>query len=383
MQADAGFRSFFLGGFECSTHRLRQRKRLDLIAATQHDSFCEADYARLREIGISSARDGVRWHLIETSPYRYDFGSLIPMLRAARNTGLQVIWDVFHYGWPDDLDIFSPEFLRRFGVFAREVARVVIDESDSIPYFCPVNEISFFAWGAGDFEVLNPFARGRGEELKAQLVRAAITAIDNIRSVAPHARFVQIDPIINVVTSPGASQAERDAAASYNRAQCDAWDMLSGRLRPDLGGAPEYLDIIGANYYVHNQWVYEGKFIEASDPRYKPLHEILGDVYGRYSRPLFIAETGIEDERRPEWLRYVCDEVVKAIQRGIPVEGICLYPVLNYPGWDDERHCHAGLWDSCNGSGHRGIYAPLAEEIERQRARIQRLLLRPTAIEGG
>jgi hypothetical protein len=135
MQADAGFRSFFLGGFECSTHRLRQGKRLDLIAATRHDSFCEADYARLREIGISSARDGVRWHLIETSPYRYDFGSLIPMLRAARNTGLQVIWDVFHYGWPDDLDIFSPEFLRRFGVFAREVARFVRNADEPVDSF--------------------------------------------------------------------------------------------------------------------------------------------------------------------------------------------------------------------------------------------------------
>lgn len=95
----------------------------------------------------------------------------------------------------------------------------------------------------------------------------------------------------------------------------------------------------------------------------------------RYSRPLFIAETGIEDEHRPEWLRYICDEVVEAIQRGIPVEGICSYPILNYPGWEDECHCHAGLWDSCDSSGHREIYIPLAEEIERQRARIQRVLV--------
>lgn len=279
MQAQCGFRSFFLGGFECSSHRLRQGKRLDLIAATQHDRFCEADYARLRETGICSARDGVRWHLIETSPYRYDFSSLVPMLRAARKTGMQVIWDVFHYGWPDDLDIFSPEFLRRFAAFAGEVARVVCDESDNIPYFCPVNEISFFAWGACDFEVLNPFARGGGQELKTQLVRAAISAIHSIRSVVRHVRFVQVDPVINLVTSPGANEAEIHGAAAHTRAQFDAWDMLSGRLRPDLGGGPEYLDIIGANYYVHNQWVYEGKFIEASDPRYKPLHQILGELY--------------------------------------------------------------------------------------------------------
>ena len=64
-----------------------------------------------------------------------------------------------------------------------------------------------------------------------------------------------------------------------------------------------YLDIIGANYYVHNQWVLDGKFIERNDPRYRPLHQLFGDLYRRYGKPLFIAETGIEDDRRPEWLR--------------------------------------------------------------------------------
>lgn len=372
MRTDSGLQSFFLGGFECSTHRLRQGKRLDLIAATQHDRYCEADYARLRDLGLTSARDGIRWHLIETSPYQYDFRSLIPMIRAARNAGIQIIWDLFHYGWPDDLDIFSCEFLHRFGRFAREVARVLSDQSDEVPYFCPVNEISFFAWAAGDFGILNPFASGRGQELKVQLVRATMTAMDNIRTVSPHARFVQVDPVINVVPPSETSAAELITAAAHTGAQFEAWDMLSGRIRPELGGSPEYLDIIGANYYIHNQWVHQGTFIEASDPRYKPLHQMLVEAHARYCRPLLIAETGIEGQRRPEWLRYICGEIARAIQCGVPVEGICLYPILNYPGWDDERDCHAGLWDACKGSDYRGIYGPLAEELERQRLSLER-----------
>src|SRR5438045_249068 len=80
------FQSFWIGGFECSTHRLPRRKtlgrfagcRLDLIAATGHDQFALQDYARLQEVGIRTARDGVRWHLIEKSPFRYDFSSLVP-----------------------------------------------------------------------------------------------------------------------------------------------------------------------------------------------------------------------------------------------------------------------------------------------------------------
>src|SRR5689334_18633034 len=146
METQCGLRSFFVGGFECSSHRLSNDTRLDLIAATAHDRFCESDYRRLLDKAISSVRDGVRWHLIEKSPYVYDFSSFLPMLRAAHAVGIQVIWDLFHYGWPDDLDIFSPEFISRFAAFAREIARVVNSETDEVAYFCPVNEISFFAW---------------------------------------------------------------------------------------------------------------------------------------------------------------------------------------------------------------------------------------------
>jgi len=79
------FQSFFLGGFECSAHRLPSGKRLDLIAATAHDRHAAADYARLRAHGIRTIREGLRWHLIEREPYRYDFGSAVPLLRAARD----------------------------------------------------------------------------------------------------------------------------------------------------------------------------------------------------------------------------------------------------------------------------------------------------------
>jgi hypothetical protein len=76
--------SFFLGGFECSTHRRHDGRRLDLIAATGHDRAVVQDYLWMVEHGIRSVRDGVRWHLIETTPGHYDWSSLVPMVRAAR-----------------------------------------------------------------------------------------------------------------------------------------------------------------------------------------------------------------------------------------------------------------------------------------------------------
>ena len=90
-QADSSiFQGFWIGGFECSTHRLPRRKslgrfagqRLDLVNSTRHDRFAFEDYSRLQQAGMRTVRDGVRWHLIETAPFRYDFSSLLPMLRA-------------------------------------------------------------------------------------------------------------------------------------------------------------------------------------------------------------------------------------------------------------------------------------------------------------
>src|SRR3982751_3368890 len=113
------FESFFLGGFECSTHRLRSGKRLDEIAFTKHDLFAREDYSRLRRVGIRTVREGLRWHLIEAIRGRYDFTSALPIIRAALEEKVQVIWDLFHYGWPEWLNIFKPAFIDSFASMTR------------------------------------------------------------------------------------------------------------------------------------------------------------------------------------------------------------------------------------------------------------------------
>ncbi len=174
---------FFAGGFECSTHRLRDGRRLDLGMQTRHVEFADADYRRLAEHGIRVARDGFAWHRIEATPHRRDFASMVPLLKAARRHGVRVIWDLLHFGWPEGIDIFMPQFVDRFAAFARDCARLLVHESDEPPWICPINEISFLSWAGGDVAAFNPFVECRGFELKCQLVRATIAAIEAVRSV--------------------------------------------------------------------------------------------------------------------------------------------------------------------------------------------------------
>ncbi len=360
------FRSFFQGGFECSTHRrAHDRARVDMIAATHHDTHAPQDYGALARHGIRTVRDGLRWHLIEPEPGRHDWSSLTPLLDAARATGTQVIWDVLHYGWPDDIDIWRPDFVTRFARFAAQAARVIAPATEGPAFYAPVNEISFFAWGGGDAAYLNPFARGRGHELKVQLARAAIAAMDAILRVDPSARFVHADPVINVICDPSRPH-ERGHAEGHRVAQFQGWDMIAGAMWPQLGGRPDLLDVVGVNYYFNNQWIHGGPPIDLGHPLYRPFRAILRETYARYGRPIFVSETGIEGERRPEWLAYIGREVRAAMASGVPVEGICLYPVLDHPGWDDGRYCPNGLLRHAAHVEGRVPDPALAAELSRQ-----------------
>jgi len=355
-----------MAGFECSTHRTRSGRRLDLVHSTCHDRFADEDYARLRAAGIQVAREGLRWHLIEPRRGQRDFSSVLPIVRAAARHGVQVLFDLCHYGWPDWLDLWHPEFATCFADFARSFVRWLRTESREPLVVTPVNEISFLSWAAGEKGLFYPYGRGRGAELKQHLVRAALAAIDAVWEEDAGARVVHTDPVINVLPHPGRPQ-DRGRAEAYRLAQYEATDMLAGRARPELGGAPRYVDVVGLNYYHDNQWYYgSGRKLPRGHPSYRPLHELLGDWAARYQRPLLLAETGIEGSLRAEWLRWIGGQVARARADGIEVLGICLYPILNHPGWTNDRHCHNGLWDYADESGSRELYAPLAKELRRQ-----------------
>ncbi|MBV9264685.1 MAG: beta-galactosidase [Acidobacteriaceae bacterium] len=421
------FSTFIQAGFECATHRNAHGRRLDIVGSTRHDELVQADFARLGAVGIGTVREGARWHLIETEPGRYDFSSLDRIYDAAEEAGIEVILDLMHFGWPDFLDVFSPRFIDAFERFAFATACFLkqrllsnarktgagASESRTTPqtscalgapstsnahngtqrlcawnqqdcfrvsrrasapfalagrcFVVPINEISFLSWAGGDQALLNPHQRQRGGELKRQLVRAAIAASRVLRQELPSVRLVSAEPVIHIVGRP-AVPGDALAAEAHRLAMYEATDMLTGRCCPELGGSAEYLDVVGVNFYDRNQWVHHSHTLTHEDPRYRPFRQILREVWERYRKPVLVSETGTEDDARPQWFDYVSAEIQAAMACGIPVKGVCLYPILNHPGWDDDRHCRNGLWDYANHLGDREIYQRLADAIARQQA---------------
>jgi len=366
-QTNSPFASFFQAGFECSSHRRRDGVRLDLIRATSHDRHVVSDYRQCAELGLRSLRDGLRWHLIEKSPGKYDWSSWMPALEAAEREGLQIIWDLFHYGSPDCIDQGAPDFPDRFTDFAVAALEVHEKASGRPPAVCPLNEINFLAWAVNE-GYFPPI--GRSDEqgwFKRQLVRAGIMASRAIKQNWPDSTIVWAEPLIHIAPHDQ-RRATKDAAARNLQGMYEAYDWIMGLAEPELGGDPSLVDVVGLNYYPHNQWYFEGPTIPMGHHAYRPLADMLAELAERYHKPVFISETGAEGSGRPAWLHYICDEVREAQTRGADVRGICLYPVTAYPGWDNSRHCEVGLFGPIGSDGKRHVHQPLAEELKRQRA---------------
>jgi beta-glucosidase/6-phospho-beta-glucosidase/beta-galactosidase len=348
-----------------------------MVSATQHDQLVEEDYRRLADWKIATVREGARWHLIETAG-GFDFSSLQPTIEAARRHRIKVIWSLCHYGWPDDLDILAPGFVDRFARYCREVARFIADQSDTPRFYTPINEISFLAWAAGEKAYIHPCRADAGIAIKHQLVRASIAGIEAIWDVDPAARILQAEPLIHVVTPRGRPDLAR-AASDQRAAQFEAWDMLAGAMEPQLGGQPRYLDIVGVNYYHANQWEHPDQRLRwedtPRDPRWLPFSSLLAEVYYRYWRPVVVSETSHFGAGRGRWIREVADEVAEARAAGVCVEGVCIYPIIDRPDWDDPDHWHnSGLWDLRRGpSGklERVLSSEYAAELRLAQARLR------------
>ncbi len=367
-------RSFFFAGFECATGYNAHGEWIDQIAATQHDRYVDEDYQRLREVGIYAAREGVRWPYVDFRGH-YDFSSVWPFVKASRKHRIEIVWDLFHYGYPEDIDLFSEEFPKRFADYCHVTAKFLQSEQEGPYYFTPVNEPSYLSWAAGDKGRFSPHCQGRAHDVKIALARAGIQGINAIREVIPEARMVNVDPVCNMV--PPMDRPElADETRRYNEnAVFESWDLLCGKVMPELGGSRWHLDIVGMNYYWTNQWEIgmDEHPLSPDDLRLSPLRNLVRRVWERYGGDLLITETGHVDGMRATWLDYITDETQALLKEGIPLKGICLYPILGMPEWHTRHQwTPMGLWDLQHQQVgmHRKIYKPMLEKLRHAQQRM-------------
>jgi beta-glucosidase/6-phospho-beta-glucosidase/beta-galactosidase len=378
------FPTFFLSGFECSTFRWRDQGRRDLVAETQHREHASEDYAMLRSLGIAVAREGVPWPMVDRGG-TYDFAPIDPFIAAMNASQILPVWDLCHYGYPDDVDPFAADFADRFARYCRATAEYVTARVRGPHFFTPINEITYWGFSGGEWGWVAPYGNDRAtrHRFREVLCGAAIAGVRAIREVCPEARMVHVEPVIQVVPPKDRPELADEAAHEMREDACFAWDVLAGLRHPELGGAPEILDIVGANCYAFGQMEYreQGPHMALcpQDERIRPLCDMLGDVWERYRRPMLIAETSGLGAGRPDWLRDVMEESMAAVDRGIDLHGICLFPAVDMPDWHTGEWLHNGIADLVDEGGvlRRVPFPPYVEELRRW----QRLLNRVTELD--
>ncbi len=369
-------RSFWMGGYEGADHVNAAGEALDMVRATGHLARLDEDYRRAAGLGLRTLRETIGWRLCEGAGGALDLGRAVQLAQAARRAGIQPLWTLMHYGLPPDLSFFDDALIERFARFAGAVARALRPLCEAPRFYTPINEISFLAWAAGSGGVLQEteadapldaaseaasrLAPGgvssselSGYQVKRRLVRAALAGMAAIRAEDPQARFLHIEPLVHVAAPP--DRPELDALAQQIRDyQWQALDLLSGRLEPGLGGHERALDWLGFNHYHSSQWEAQTEKRLAwhlRDPRRQPVSALLLQAFQRYRRPLVLAETGHVGMGRAAWLHEMAGEALQARALGLPLQGICLYPLLDRPDW-----CDTGRWHRC------GLWQPAGSE---------------------
>jgi hypothetical protein len=147
-----------------------------------------------------------------------------------------------------------------------------------------------------------------------------------------------------VLYSPVPGDAGGASVATLRR---EPWDMLTGRLEPQLGGHSRYVNLLGVHCHQgHRGW--RGTVERAGENGSGiGLARLLADVHARHALPIVVAETSAAAGSRVAWMRDFGRELCEAIESGIPVLGACLCRAVEQPAWEDPRLWRGRrLWDA-------------------------------------
>ena len=315
------------------------------------------------------ARDGVRWHLIEKTPFRYDFSSLLPMLQAARQTQTQVIWDLLHYGWPDGLDIWGAAFVDRFARFARATAQVILEETGGPIFITPVNEIFI----AANFSALKGWWN-ECETSDAAFVRAIRNlcmarelAVEAILSERPDAIIVQGESIEHYHAAGRSALAHAEKGNALKQLSLDL--TMGHELAPGMAGflnengvTSNDLSFFREKRAVGQRWLGVDYYPTcehriASTGRATMSRSGMGfkrlatQYFQRYQVPIFHCETNRVAHLAVDWLDQQWSDIMAMRASGIPVTGFTWYSLTDQIDWQhalriERNDLHAvGMYD--------------------------------------
>ena len=347
-----------IGAFE-STYM--PRHDVDVTETTRHDVRWREDLRLLGECGVRRLRYPVRWHRVERTRGVLDWSSTDEVLGHLLGEGFAPILDLCHHtSYPRWIESFAdrafgPAYLRFVAAFAERYPEVgeytLFNEPFTTFLLC------------GQEGVWPPYHRGlRGMlDLARNVLPAVAEASRVLREVRPGARHVHFEA------------CERHTAAGRPGEAMAAWandrrffftDLFLGRVgtggdRPFvadvlrsggedlLGMSPGHVDVLGLDYYAHNQWHWSGPHRGTPvSPAPVALADVIVEYAGRYGLPCVLGETNIRGfaSDRATWFKYTLEQCERAREAGVVLDGFCWFPFIDSCDWDSLlAHCKGNV----------------------------------------
>ncbi|MBE2267886.1 MAG: beta-galactosidase [Anaerolinea sp.] len=293
--------------------------RQDEVKLIRHDEFLRQDYQLLVELGVVGVRDAARWYITHPAPHTFDWTWLDQLMAVADDSKMTLYLDLWHYGYPDWLDLLAPDAPLHFAEFARAIAL----RYPQITHWCVCNEPSLMVEMAGRVGKWRPFLRRmeNATKLRRQISRMIIAGSQAILDVRPDARLILPEPW----------HATLRRSEDY---QAAVIDTVIGRRDPELGGDPRYVSVIGLNHY--------------RDSTLPPLHQLLINARRRWQEyPLWLTETSGPPRgwQQTEWFWWMLAEIRLANLKGADIPVFTWAPVISMYDWvHEKRQLANGIW---------------------------------------
>jgi beta-glucosidase/6-phospho-beta-glucosidase/beta-galactosidase len=336
-----------VGGFESTFLPAHDR---DIFETTEHDLRWKDDLALLRRDGVRRLRYPIRWHRIEKEEGVYDWSETDTVMGYLRDEDFRPIVDLVHHtSYPLWLveGFADPRFGEAYLRYAREFAL----RYPWVEEYTLFNEPFSTLFLAGHEAIWPPYASGlKGFiDLVANVLPALAAASTMYRELLPAARHVWVDTCEH---HTGSDESGRAYAAMANDRRFLVLDAFLGRgydRDSELGAALDEVggerllaitggsvDVLGLDYYAHCQWNFSIDGGSAPTPTPVPFADLIYQYWTRYGLPCMVTETNVRGHTsdRATWLKYILEQCEEAQARGVPVQGICWFPVVDSTDWD-------------------------------------------------
>jgi hypothetical protein len=292
--------------------------RHDEVKLIRHDEFLEHDYQLMKDIGCVGIRDAARWYITHSAPGKFDWIWLDKVVESAQKIGLVLYLDLWHYGYPDWLNIMNTDAPVHFAEFASQIAH----RYPAITHYCVSNEPSLLVDWGGRLGRWRPFQRRKDTtELRRQICKMIIAASKAILDIRPEAQLILPEPWHATDSIPEDTQAA-------------VLDTVMGLRDADLGGTPELVTVVGLNHY--------------RDSTIPPFHQRLLDAKKRWTeKPLWFTETSGPPTgwQQTEWFWWMLAETRLANLAGAKIPVFTWAPAISMYDWfDEKKHLKNGIW---------------------------------------